>query len=333
MTINRNLSILAGGVSSTGVLGVPNGGSGATSLTGYLIGNGAGAFTASATIPTSALSGTVSLTTQVSGILPIANGGTAQSSFTTGYVHFGSFSTDSNFFWDNTNKRLGLGTTTPSLTLNVKSPSDYRVALFETASTAGPSVQIKGSKIYELRSTNTGAGEGAGLFFIYDKDNEVSRITVFSTGGVSIGNTTDPGAGNLRFTTAGTNGIYFGSSARLDDYQTGTWTPTGVGVTFASASGKYVKIGKAVYISFSITWPVNSAGNQAGFSSFPFASDGTPYAYTKGKSTYTLTMNIASPGYAGTASGALLYNNGDTAITDAAMSTLTLSGSGFYFTS
>jgi hypothetical protein len=59
MTINRNLSILASGVSSTGVLGVPNGGSGAMTLTGYLIGNGTGAFTASATIPTTALSGTV----------------------------------------------------------------------------------------------------------------------------------------------------------------------------------------------------------------------------------------------------------------------------------
>jgi hypothetical protein len=80
MTINRNLSILAGGVSSAGVLGVPNGGSGATTLTGYLIGNGTGAFTASATIPTSALSGTVNLTSQVSGILPFGNGGTGLSS-------------------------------------------------------------------------------------------------------------------------------------------------------------------------------------------------------------------------------------------------------------
>ena len=80
MTINRNLSILAGGVSSAGVLGVPNGGSGATTLTGYLIGNGTSAFTASATIPTSALSGTVNLTSQVSGILPFGNGGTGLSS-------------------------------------------------------------------------------------------------------------------------------------------------------------------------------------------------------------------------------------------------------------
>ena len=60
MTISRNLSFLAEGVSSTGVLGVSNGGSGAATLTGYLYGNGTGAFTASTTIPTSSLSGTIS---------------------------------------------------------------------------------------------------------------------------------------------------------------------------------------------------------------------------------------------------------------------------------
>jgi hypothetical protein len=59
MTINRNLSILAGGVSSTGVLGVPNGGSGAITLTGYVKGNGISAFTAATTIPTTDLSGTI----------------------------------------------------------------------------------------------------------------------------------------------------------------------------------------------------------------------------------------------------------------------------------
>jgi len=60
MTISRNLSFLAEGVSSTGVLGVSNGGSGASTLTGYLYGNGTSAFTASTTIPTTALSGTIS---------------------------------------------------------------------------------------------------------------------------------------------------------------------------------------------------------------------------------------------------------------------------------
>jgi hypothetical protein len=46
MTISRNLSILAEGASSTGVLAATNGGTGATTLTGVLKGNGTSAFTA-----------------------------------------------------------------------------------------------------------------------------------------------------------------------------------------------------------------------------------------------------------------------------------------------
>lgn len=91
-------------------------------------------------------------------------------------------------------QRVGIGTTSPSLTLNVKSPSDYRTALFETTSTLGPSVQIKGSRIYELRSTDTGASEGSGLFFIYDKTAELSRVTIDTSGNVGIGISSSIGA-------------------------------------------------------------------------------------------------------------------------------------------
>lgn len=79
----------------SGTLAVDNGGTGATSLTGYLVGNGTSAFSTTATIPTSDLSGTINLATQVSGNLDLAahaggtlavgNGGTGVSTLT-GYV-------------------------------------------------------------------------------------------------------------------------------------------------------------------------------------------------------------------------------------------------------
>lgn len=50
---------LTAGTWNAGTIGVAYGGTGATTLTGYLIGNGTGAFTASSTIPTTALSGTI----------------------------------------------------------------------------------------------------------------------------------------------------------------------------------------------------------------------------------------------------------------------------------
>ena len=76
-----------------GTLVVANGGTGATTLTGYVKGNGTAAFTASATIPTTDLYGTISLTTQVSGVLGAANGGTGNSTYTIGDILYASGAT------------------------------------------------------------------------------------------------------------------------------------------------------------------------------------------------------------------------------------------------
>lgn len=61
----------------------------------------------------------------VTGVLPIANGGTNNASLpvTAGTVYFGDGSKitgdNANFFWDNSNKRLGISTSTPNSTLHV----------------------------------------------------------------------------------------------------------------------------------------------------------------------------------------------------------------------
>jgi hypothetical protein len=64
------------------------------------------------------------LTTDVTGVLPVANGGTNNSTaYTAGSVIFSDGSRltqeNPNFFWDNTNKREGLGTTAPAGRLHV----------------------------------------------------------------------------------------------------------------------------------------------------------------------------------------------------------------------
>lgn len=59
---NTNITLPASGI--TGVLGVANGGSGASTLTGYLKGNGTSAFTASASIPNTDVSGLGTMSTQ-----------------------------------------------------------------------------------------------------------------------------------------------------------------------------------------------------------------------------------------------------------------------------
>jgi hypothetical protein len=215
MTIPRNLSFLAEGASSTGVLGVANGGSAATTLTGYLIGNGTSAFTASATIPTSALSGSVSLTTQVSGTLPVGNGGTGITTLTAGYIPYGNgtsaFGSSSNLFWDSTNSRLGLGTVTPANRLHVKLTSGGNTAQFEGAGASDSYINITNTGVSNtyLGFNNSGSTNSVGIptgvsyfanangYPVAFSTNGVERARIHASGGVSIGNTTDPGATNL----------------------------------------------------------------------------------------------------------------------------------------
>lgn len=74
-------------------------------------------------------SGQASLTTNVSGVLPYANGGSnASTSWTAGSVIFGGTSAfaqdNAHLFWDDTNDRLGVNTATPSSTFEVMNSLD-----------------------------------------------------------------------------------------------------------------------------------------------------------------------------------------------------------------
>jgi hypothetical protein len=68
----------------------------------------------------------VNLATEVTGILPVANGGTGWASLASGYIPFGNgagaLATSSSLYWDNTDGRLGIGTTTPWARLSVTGP-------------------------------------------------------------------------------------------------------------------------------------------------------------------------------------------------------------------
>lgn len=77
----------------------------------------------------------ISLTSDVTGVLPVTSGGTgAATAFTLGSVVFAGTSgiysqNNANFFWDNTNGYLGLGTALPARTLDVNGTSVFRGAM------------------------------------------------------------------------------------------------------------------------------------------------------------------------------------------------------------
>jgi hypothetical protein len=85
-------------------------------------------------------SGTLAIT--LSGTaLPTTSGGTGLTTLTAGYIPFGAgtsaFGNSANLFWDNTNGRLGLGTTTPGGTLDVKGGAAVNNTIYLTNGNAG----------------------------------------------------------------------------------------------------------------------------------------------------------------------------------------------------
>ena len=128
---------VAGGLTLSG--GVLTGTSGTvTSVSGTGTVNGitlTGTVTSSGNLTLGGTLSNVGLTSQVTGTLPVANGGTGTATaFTTGSVVFAGASgvysqSNANFFWDNTNARLGLGTTGPSQRLHIRQDLDGTIGL------------------------------------------------------------------------------------------------------------------------------------------------------------------------------------------------------------
>ena len=153
--------------------------------------------------------GKINLTTHVTETLPVGNGGTGTATaFTLGSVPFagasGVYSQDNaNFFWDDTNNRLGLGTATPNeqleMTGNIRLPA--------TTSTTG---QIKMgtnpfAHAYGTRNTFIGSGTVTS-----------GNLTLTGTDNVGIGNA-------LTALTTGSYNIALGSDAAGSGLTTGSY--------------------------------------------------------------------------------------------------------------
>lgn len=103
----------------------------------------------------------------------------------TGYIQFntsGAFNSDADLFWDNTNKRLGIGTTTPGTDIDVHSGAD-NVASFNRTGTGNAYAQfaMSGTNKWRVGYNNT-----AGSFVVYDVANTVDRMVITNTGEIDL---------------------------------------------------------------------------------------------------------------------------------------------------
>ena len=77
----------------------------------------------------------------------------------------------------------------------------------------------------------------------------------------------------------------------LDDYEEGSWTPVNASIasiTLSVTTGRYIKIGRQVFITCYVSYPATSDTNSAKIGGFPFAATGGEvYGYFGGRTSYS----------------------------------------------
>jgi hypothetical protein len=102
------------------------------------------------------------------------------------------------------------------------------------------------------------------------------RMRLNSTGALVLqgGNTTANGVGITFPATQSASS----NANTLDDYEEGTWTPTGNGITFSSAYGNYTKVGNTCTIWWDVAWPSTSDSGAAYIGGLPFTLAGNSWS-------------------------------------------------------
>jgi hypothetical protein len=210
-----------------------------------------------ASTSTASFNGSANVTPGVTGTLPVANGGTNTSTaFTAGSVVFaGSGGTytqnNSNLFWNNTTKYLGIGTTSPDYNITLKrsaSEGDNGFRVISTDSTASTNMILDVNDRVNERIALTNFGKSAGgdnlmgiprannailfklggLFSIGTRSdfdfilasNDTERMRIKNNGEIYVAGTTDRGAYNLQVNGTGVwgEGAYVnGSDANIKE--------------------------------------------------------------------------------------------------------------------
>jgi hypothetical protein len=210
------------------------------------------------------------------------------------------------------NGNVGIGTSSPSslLQVGVGSPRETTASFFGTGNSIASSIGTVG--IYSTNTTGANVGPSIALGgqtgnaanpypfgFIQGAKNSATAgdyggyirfLTIPADGGSPIQNLVlNTGGGITALSTIGVGnatpsasgaGITFPATQSassdantLDDYEEGTWTPSlGGNTTYNAQNGKYIKIGKMVYVEGQINVNLIGTGSTSLVSGLPFTS-------------------------------------------------------------
>jgi len=171
----------------------------------------------------------------------------------------------------------------------------------------------RGSHDRALLVSNTGSGARSAIEIEGNSSNANGTVT-FLNNGTSAASIDNRGSGTLTFNTGSSlterlriqagGGISFnGDTAAanaLDDYETGTWTPSiGGSATYNSGNdGRYVKVGGIVHCTFLANINSRGTGSQVRLSGLPFASQNTGFVHSGCVSYFAnLNSNVTFVGF------------------------------------
>lgn len=313
----------AGTLTIAGVLNVANGGTGASTLTGYVKGNGSSAFTASSTIPSTDISGLGTMATQAASSVAITGGainGTtiggstpAAGTFTAVAATTGTVSTAPSASTDIANKAYVDGLVTQGI-------SYHAPVYVESPDTAGNLTATYDNGTAGVGATLTNAGTQVALtvdgvlmtvgkrVLIYNQTNQfengVYTVTTVGNGSTNwvLTRATDADTYGLRDPDAlGYNDAFFVQAGDTGAGETYVCTTTGV-ITFGTTAITFAQISSAqVYTAgtgltltgtqFKITNTAVTAGSYGGA-----ASVGTFTVNAQGQLTAAASTAIAIDG-------------------------------------
>jgi hypothetical protein len=227
--------------------------------------------------------GKIGLTTHVSGTLPTANGGTNLTSFTANGILYASstsaITTGSALTYDGTtfiaNSKALIGGTASDLSATTQAM---------VLGSGGFAVQYTGTTGTYLKITpgaangtvNISADFRTGNYpNMYFQTSGATKMALFASGGVSIGNTTDPGATNLSVTGSAT-------ASKFNTVSSTTYLLTGVPATLfnANTAGMYQ------------VWIYSTGGGAVSYSAFAtVSSDGAAARIVANNTNVSLSLS------------------------------------------
>ena len=193
------------------------------------------------------------LTTGVTGTLPVANGGTGQTTFTAGRVLFGNgttnINTSSSLFWDNTNSRLGINITAPLSSLNVQDGSIYVGSSANISQTQnilfsyGYNFNGTPLGVSKITSTYNNSNASASIEFHTSppNGNPIQRLFITSTGETSLGVATPAAVLHLKAGTSSsaTAPLKFTSGTNMTAAEAGAMEFNGTNLFFSPSTTRH----------------------------------------------------------------------------------------------